>query len=150
MTMKHVLNAGLIASIALLTGCASGPTLNDLQAKLPSLSSEQGRVYFYRKAFGGFGAAIQENIMIDQKAVGKCAPNGVFFTDLPPGDYEATITHEVQRTLTFTLAKGEQKYVRCYLVPTILTTGHLIIELVDPAEALKEIGDLAYTGPKLD
>lgn len=148
--MKYVLNAGLIASIALLAGCASGPTLNDLQAKLPSLSSEQGRVYFYRKSFAGFGAAIQENIIIDQKAVGKCAPNGVFFLDLPPGDYKATITHEVERTVSFTLAKGEQKYVRCYGVPTFLTTGHLILELVDPAEGAKEIRDLAYIGPKLD
>lgn len=133
-----------------LVGCASGPTLGDLKEKLPRLTPGQGRVYFYRNPLLGFGSAIQAEIKLNGKGVGKCQPNGVFFIDLPPGDYHVSVATEVKRTLNFTLEKGEEKFVRCYLKPTFVTTGHLIVELVDPSEARGEIRGLAYTGRKLE
>jgi hypothetical protein len=138
-----------VAGLALV-GCASGPKLGDLQAQLPRLSANQGRVYFYRNPLLGFGSAVQSDIQLNEQKIGNCRPNGVFFVDLAPGDYHVSVTNEVERTLNFTLEKGEEKFVRCYLSPTFVSTGHMIVELVDPTEARAEIRDLAYIGRKLD
>jgi hypothetical protein len=151
--MKHFPKALTVLFLAAgfaLVGCASGPKLGDLREKIPRLMPDQGRVYFYRNAFLGFGSAIQSDIKLNGKGVGKCEANGVFFVDLPPGDYHVSVASEVERTLNFTLGKGEEKFVRCYLKPTFVSTGHLIVELVDPTEAGDEIRELAYTGRELD
>jgi hypothetical protein len=141
----------LLLAIGLaLVGCASGPKLGDLEAKIPRLTPDQGRVYFYRNALLGFGSATQSDIKLNGRVIGKCQPNGVFFLDLAPGNYHVSVESEVERTLNFTLGKGEEKFVRCYLKPTFVSMGHMIVELVDPAEARGEIRDLAYTGRKLD
>jgi hypothetical protein len=148
--MKRFSGALLLAIGVVLVGCASGPKLGDLQTKLPLLSSDQGRVYFYRNPLLGFGSAIQSDIDLNGQKIGTCRPNGVFFVDLQPGDYHVSVTNEVERTLNFTLGKGEEKFVRCYLAPTFISTGHMIVELVGPTEGREQIRDLAYTGQKLD
>jgi len=140
--MKRVIGL-LLASGILLVGCASGPKLSETQSKLPSLPEDQGRIYFYRTSI--MGMAIQPGIALNGKTVGSCAPNGVFFVDVPPGNYEASITTEVERKLNFTVDKGEEKFVRCYISMGFFV-GHGIVELVDPTTGRDETRDLAFTG----
>jgi uncharacterized lipoprotein YajG len=141
--MKHFATGLLLASALFLAGCASGPKLSEMQNKIPSLSPDQGRIYFYRTSI--VGMAVQPGIDLNGKTVGTCAPNGVFFADVTPGNYEASITTEVERKLTFTVEKGEEKFVRCYISMGFFV-GHGIVELVDPTEGRSDIRDLAYTG----
>jgi hypothetical protein len=150
MHFTKVVTVLFLAAGLALVGCASGPKLGDLKEKIPRLTPDRGRVYFYRNALLGFGSAIQSDIKLNGENVGKCEANGVFFIDLPPGDYHVSVASEVERTLNFALEKGEEKFVRCYLKPNFVTTGHLIVELVDPTEARDEMRELAYTGRKLD
>ena len=134
-----------IAIFALvLSGCASGPKLSE--SSVPTMAPDQGRIYFYRSQ-KLIGAAIQPSIMLGAQKVGDCEPGGVFFKDVPSGDYQASVSTEVTNKLTFSVAAGETKYVRCY-VSIGFVVGHGNLELVSPIEAQGEMTDLSYTGGK--
>jgi Protein of unknown function (DUF2846) len=133
----------LFVATIFLAGCATGPKFSDVQGGLPKLPASEGRVYFYRTSILGF--AVQPGIYLNGKEVGDCAPNGVFFKDLPPGDYEARVSTEVERKVTFEVDKGEEKFIRCR-IGMGLFVGHGILELIDPAKARKDIAGLSYVG----
>jgi len=127
-----------------LAACATGPKLSETQ--VAAVPPEQGRVYFYRTML--LGAAIQPLITLNSENVGNCQPGGVFYKDVRPGDYQATVSTEVEHRLTFTIARGEVKYVRCYL-SIGLVVGQAHLELVSPQEAQGEISRLSLTGVKV-
>jgi hypothetical protein len=77
--------------------------------------------------------------------VGKAEPNGVFFVDRDPGNMEVVTGSEVEKKLTFTIGPGETRYVKASVGLGVLIY-RIIPELVDEAEARKEIADLAFTG----
>jgi hypothetical protein len=142
--MKNRLRSGiLIAAALLLSACASGPKFAEVQGNLSVLPEGQGRIYFYRTQV--FGAAMQPSIILNQGKVGSCEPGGVFFVDVEPGKYEASVETEVERRLTLVLGPGEEKYVRCYISFGIIV-GRGNLELVGPAEAKEDIQDLSFTG----
>lgn len=134
-----------ILSLAIvLTGCASGVKHKDMAASIPAVKADQGRVYFFRSA-SMFGAAIQPNIMLDGKVVGESKPGGFFYIDTAAGNHEVSTSTEVEKKLTFTLDKGEVKYVKTS--PSLgLMVGRVIPELVSPREAEKELADLSFIG----
>jgi hypothetical protein len=131
------------ASCIILAGCASGPKLADAQSDLPKLPEDRGRIYFYRAST--LGLAVQPGIYLNGQRVGDCEPKGVFVRDVPPGDYEAATTTEVERKVSFTVAAAEEKFVRCRISMGVVV-GHGILELMDPAKARREIENLSYTG----
>jgi hypothetical protein len=88
---------------------------------------------------------VQPSIILNQENVGSCEPGGVFFADVAPGKYEASVETEVERRLTLVLGPSEEKYVRCYISMGVFV-GHANLELVNPAEAKADIQDLSYTG----
>ena len=133
--------AAVILSCLAASGCASGPKLSEVQGSIPRPAEGQARVYFYRIAV--LGAAVQPVIRVNDHTVGACTPQGVFYKDLAPGSYEATVATEVERRLTFTLDANEEKYVRCYISMGFFI-GHGNLELVDPAEARGEMKDLSF------
>ncbi|TCS36794.1 uncharacterized protein DUF2846 [Paucimonas lemoignei] len=135
----------LVLSLAVvLTGCASGVKHKDMQASIPALKADQGRIYFYRSA-SMLGAALQPDINLDGKVVGESKPGGFFFVDTNVGNHEVATSTEVEKKLTFTLDKGEVKYVKTS--PSFgVMVGRIVPELVNAAEAQNEISDLSYTG----
>jgi len=136
-----ILQACVLLSLGgLLAACAGGPKLSE--SNVPSIPQDQGRIYFYRTQV--IGVAVQPSIRLNGNKVGDCQPNGVFFKDVAPGDYEATVTTEVEHKLTFTIAKSEEKYVRCYITFGLFV-GHAVLELVDPEEARGKIAGLSLT-----
>jgi hypothetical protein len=141
--MKFYLLGGLLAICAVLGGCASGPKLNSVQDTIPKLPDDRGRVYFYRTQVLGF--AIQPSINLNGQKVGSCVPNGVSIADMAPGSYVATAATEVEHKVSFSLDKGEEKFIRCE-ISMGLFVGHANLELVDPATGRGEIQDLSFTG----
>jgi hypothetical protein len=135
----------LVLSLAVvLTGCASGIKHKDMQASIPALQADKGRIYFYRNA-SMLGAALQPNILLDGKVVGESRPGGFFFVDSSAGNHEVSASTEVEKKLTFTLDKGEVKYVKTS--PSFgVMVGRIVPELVTAAEAEKELADLSFTG----
>lgn len=132
------------AFVLLLSACASGPKMADVQSSIPTLKTNEGRVYFYR-AGSMLGAAIQPNISLNGKVVGESVPGGFFFVDQPTGPMEVVVATEVEKKLTFVLEAGQTRYVRTTIGFGLLA-GRVYPELVDNATAEKEIAETAYTG----
>src|SRR5713226_410680 len=129
----------------MLVGCAAeGVRHADMKTSMPALRPSDGRIYFYR-VDSIVGAAIQPDIRLNGEVVGESIPGGFFFVDRRPGKYEAHASTEVERSVVFTLAAGETKYIR---TPTTfgLLVGHLAFDLMSRSEAEAELPSLRYTG----
>ena len=135
----------LVTAAIVLTGCAaSGPKMTEMASSIPVLKSDQGRVFFYRKA-SIVGAALQPSINFDGRVVGDSKPGGFFYVDAAVGSHEAMTTTEVSNKVSFVLAAGEVKYVRTS--PSLgLMVGHVTPTLVGADEAKAELTTLSYTG----
>lgn len=134
-----------IGAFIVLAGCApKGLKHAEMQAAMPALKAQEGRIYFYRKATLG-GTAIRPAIQLNGITVGSSIPGGFFFVDREAGNYEAHTSTEVERKLTFTLASGETKYIRTFPSFGVLV-GRINFELVNAPEAEAELTPLKYTG----
>lgn len=111
---------------------------------MPKLSSDQGRVYFYRvDAFTGGGMSAP--LKLDGVVVGDSLPGGYFFVDAAAGEHEASATTRVTRKLNFVLEPGETKYVRTR-AQFEEKVGRIVPELVSAEEARRELPSLHFTG----
>ena len=143
--MKIFPSVALIVLAAALTGCAAtGPSHKEIASKIQAVNAEQGRVYFYRNS-SMLGAALTPDIKFDGVVVGESKQGGFFYVDTKPGSHEAITSTEVANKLSFVVAKGETKYVRTKVSMGLLA-GHVIPELVNADEAMKEVSELSYTG----
>ena len=143
----NLLKPLLLASIVVLAGCASGVKHKDMAASITTIPVDQGRLYFWRSS-SMLGAAIQPGIMLDGKRVGESKPGGFFYVDAPAGNHEVMMTTEVEKKLTFTLDKGETKYVKS-AVGLGLIVYRIYPELAGKEESLKELSELAYIGDQV-
>lgn len=135
----------LIVSLVVgLVGCASGVKHKDMAASIPALKADQGRVYFFRSA-SMVGAAVQPDIKLDGAVVGESKPGGFFFVDSAVGNHVVSTSTEAENKLTFTLDKGEIKYIQTTISFGFMV-GRVIPTLVSAADAQKELPDLSYTG----
>jgi hypothetical protein len=114
-----------------------------MQSSLPALTSDNGRIFVYRSTV--LGAAIQPSVKINGDVVGSAVPQGFFYVDRPPGDYEITTITEVTRTLSLHLDAGQTRYVRLGISMGFFV-GHVYPELVDDAVGAAEIQELHYIG----
>ena len=132
-----------VALAVLVGGCASGPRFDEVQASLPSVPQDQGRIFFYRT--GAVGAAVQPEVRLNGSPVGKAAPRGFFFVDRVPGHYEVRVATEVEKSVSFQLEPGQRRYVR--LDTQIgLVVGRVVPRLVDEAQASQEIQETKLAG----
>jgi hypothetical protein len=133
-----------VLALALLSACASGPKFGEVEKTFPQVAAGQGRIWFYRSGIM-WGAGIQPSVNLNGVQVGDSVPGGFFYVDRPAGNYEVLLSTEVDRKLTFTLEPLQERYIR-------MTVGlgaiiyRVYPELIDPAEARKEIVELSYTG----
>jgi len=134
--------------IGVLAGCtAEGPLHKEVAASIPTVPAGKGRVYFYRPNTL-FGAAITSDITLNGRVIGKSERGGFFFVDEPPGNCKASVSTEVEREVTFTLAAGETKYIKSTLSIGVMV-HRVNLELVSPGDANNEISELHYTGQPL-
>jgi len=135
MTLRSLGTAVMVAM--LVTGCATGPSMSALKTPLPAMDQGKGRVYFYRT--GIIGGAYQPEVTLNGGVVGKATPRGVYFKDVPPGNYTVTTSMTSQK-VNFVLAAGQKQYIR-----TSYSFGFNIYpELVEESVGEKEIQDLSY------
>jgi Protein of unknown function (DUF2846) len=144
MTIRALAVTGILA-LTLLSACAtSGPKFSDMTAEMSATSKPGvGRIYFYRTSV--LGAAVQPEVRLNGQAVGHAIPQGFFFVDCPPGNYEVSTSTEVERKLTFTMEADQTRYVRLNISMGFLV-GHVYGELVDEAKGRSEITATRYTG----
>lgn len=133
----------LIAAVAVLAGCATGPKYAQVRNTLPALNPEHGRVFIYRAT--AFGAAVQPDVKLNDEKVGTAKPKGFFYVDRPAGNYRISTSTEVKRTLSLTLDKAQTRYVRLNMAWGFFV-GHCYPELVEPDVGEKEIQKCSYIG----
>ena len=141
--LKHC--GWLIAVVAVLSGCATGPKYAQVRNTIPALNPEQGRVFIYRAT--AFGAAVQPAVKLNDEKVGTAKPKGFFYVDRPAGNYQISTSTEVKRTLSLTLDKAQTRYVRLNMAWGFFV-GHCYPELVEPEVGEKEIQKCSHIGEK--
>jgi hypothetical protein len=139
--MRSVHTAAL-AALLLLAGCASGPVYKDVSGSFTAVPSGSGRIFFYRVSTLGF--AVQPDVKLNGDKVGSAVPQGFFYVDRPPGDYEVTTTTELKKALTFHLDAGQTRYVR-FGISMGFFAGHVYPELIDERIAQAELGTTKST-----
>ncbi len=126
-----------------LVGCATGPNFTETKSKMPALKAGEGRIFVYRD--GIFGAAVKPRVMLNGTEVGVSAAKGFFYVDRPAGSYKISSSTEVERSVSFELSGGEQKYISSSISLGVLV-GRLNFELVSQAVGEAALSSLAYTG----
>ncbi len=134
-----------IGFAALFAGCASGPKYAQVRDTIPALSPEQGRILIYRVT--SFGAAVQPAVTLNGDKIGSAKPQGFFYVDRPPGNYQITTSTEVKRTLSLTLDKAQTRHVRLNMSWGFFV-GHCYPELVEPDQGEKELQKCSFIGAK--
>ena len=137
----------LITALLVLCSCASGVPFTQLNPSIAPEAPETGRIFFYRVTT--LGAALQPDIVLNGKTIGKSIAQGFFFLDCPPGEYEVMTSTEVKRKASFVLDEGQTRYIRFKVSPGFFV-GHVYGELVDPQEAMPEIQKCKYVEKKKD
>jgi hypothetical protein len=133
------------ALVICMIGCASGTKFTEFQSSITPLTEDMGRIYFYRTAV--VGAAVQPDVVLNGEKVGKAVPQGFWYLDRAPGEYQVVTTTETKRTLSFTLEPGQTRYVRLDIsLGVVLGQVHGV--LVDEEKALKELEKCKYIAPK--
>lgn len=135
----------LLAALFVLCSCAAGVPYTQLNPSVTPEAPDTGRVFFYRPSF--VGAAVQPEIVMNGKTVGKAISEGFFFLDCPPGEYEVATTTEVTRKISFVLDKGQTRYIR-FNINMGFFVGHVYGELIDAEEAMPEIQKCKYIEDK--
>ncbi len=142
--IRRISTAIMLMAALVVAGCATGPKFSTIQQTLPTLTQDEGRIYFYRSS-SPFGAALQPEIRLNGDVVGNSVPGGVFFRDVKPGNYVVATSTEVERRLSFTLAAGQTRYVKT-TIGIGFFVGRVVPELVDPEVGSMAIQGLSYTG----
>lgn len=143
--MNYFNRIALMLVAIILTGCAaSGAKYTEISTSLTKIEKGKGRIYFYRKD-GSWGAGVQPNIKLNGVVVGESKPGGFFFIDQKAGEYSASTKTEVEKSVNFSLAAGEKKYIQ-----TSIGFGFLVWrvtpQLVEKELAENELQSLRYTG----
>jgi hypothetical protein len=141
--MKRLISiSAMVLLVMVLTACASGPKFTEIKPEMIARNPDMGRIFFYRPSV--LGAALYPDVMLNGERVGETKAQGFFFVDRPAGEYVAVTSTEVERKVSFTLDKGQTRFIR-FKVSMGFFAGHVYGEIVDEAEAKEEIVDCKYT-----
>src|SRR5512146_1042359 len=110
----------LIATIALLTGCAAtvpmAPKEQSSGSKMfRSPPANMAGVYIYREN-SAFGKALTKTISIDGVAIGESAPGVFFHKEVKPGEHTVATQDEFgENTLKLNAETGKNYFFRQYM-----------------------------------
>jgi len=134
----------LLALVMGLAACATtGPKFTEMNVERVAKDAGQGRIFIYRPS--AFGAAIQPDVLLNNERIGEAKSWGFFYVDRPPGEYVMVTSTEVTRKCSFTLEKGQTRYIRLSISLGFFV-GHVYGELVDESVGQEEIAKCRYIG----
>jgi hypothetical protein len=134
----------LILTVCGIASCATtGVKFSEMNVAKASQDPGQGRIFIYRPS--SLGAAIRPDILLNNEKVGEAISWGFFYVDRPPGEYTVVTSTEVTRKCSFTLDKGQTRYIRM-AVSMGFFAGHVYGELVDEAVGIEELKGCRYIG----
>ena len=142
MSSIYKLFSGIIPLI-LLVACATTYEVHEgsmsiqrgSNSPLPELSSEQGRIWFYRNAPRTTPGYWRE-ILLNNKIVAEANPDRVYFVDVQPGTYEVAID---DNEVTITVEKQQHVFIKTE-VSIGTWSNQFYPTLVDPNTGKNDLG----------
>lgn len=138
----------------LAAGCASQPSYQKIQAELPALSGDAGRIYIYTPIRDTFLDFVPE-VLVNGKSVGMSRSGTFLVLDRPPGEYTIEAAQEASFAAfgnqkasvpaRISLKKGETAYVRLHMLSNELFAQVKSIP-EDAAAGQLELRTLSYQG----
>ncbi len=89
------------------------------------------------------GVLIKPKVIINNQKTGKAVRKKVWWVDLPPGNYELSLSTEVKRKINFLAEAGRVVFVRTR-PQTGVAVARLTPEIVDRAEAEPDLIKLGF------
>ncbi len=116
----------LIATLAVLTGCASvplAPKEQDAASKtFKAPSANMAGVYIYRNSFAG--KALKKTLTIDSVAIGKTSNAVYFHKEVTPGEHTLSTESEFgDNVLKFTAEAGKNHFFQQYIKMGVFVGG---------------------------
>ncbi len=143
---KLSLHTFLVAAAVLLAACTRDMNYMEMKALMPAPPADKGRIYFYRET-AWFGDLVTPDILLNNDYVGISNPGSFFYVDRAPGEYRAICGMGDQNATGFTLAAGQEVYVRTALAGGIVA-ARMATETVGQNAALPAIHSLKYAAVK--
>ncbi len=140
--MPRTVRLIVLAAAFLLDACASNLSYSEMQALMPPQAADKGRIYFYRET-AWLGNLITPDVVLNDKVVGRSNPGAFFFVDREPGDYQVYCGMGEHSGASFTLAAGQEVYVRTASDGGVVKAT-MLTELVRAPVAIPEIHTLKY------
>jgi len=139
--------AVLLGLAVALAACArsESPQATLALEQVPAPAAGSGRIYFYRTDVPLL-VAVEPDIIVNGRKVGKAAFERVFYRDAKPGRYEVFLTSDEDSPVYFNLAAGETRYVKA-VIDVGVTGTRLRPELVEETEARAAIAKQEVTAP---
>ncbi len=145
--LRMLRNLSIVATGLLLGACANHLSYSEMQALMPPQPADKGRIYFYRES-AFIGNLITPDIVVNGKMVGVSNPGTFFYIDRDPGDYEVVCGMGIMNQTGFTLAAGQDVYVRTTVGSGSIVKSTMVTEVVDLPVAIPAIHDLKYAAAK--
>ncbi len=140
--------------LLLAAGCASQPSYQKIQAELPALSADEGRIYIYTPIRDFFMNFVPE-VLVSGESVGLSRSGTFLVVDRPPGadtidaaeaaSFSAFGNQKASEAARISLKAGETVYVRLHVV-----NGEFFVQVKsipeDAAAGQLELSTLSYQG----
>lgn len=132
--MKLLTRLLLLTLALFLAACSSLPKAGveqDSTAKSFSPAADKGTLYIYRNE--RFGGAVEMDVLVNNKPLGKTGPKSYFALTVPPGQYTIVSKSENDATLSVDVEAGKNYFVWQEVKMGILYARSLL-QLVDDAK----------------
>jgi hypothetical protein len=145
--LKLSLKTAFLAAVLLLGACASRDmNYVEMNALMPAAPADKGRIYFYRES-AWLGNLVTPDVVLGREIVGMSNPGAFFYVDRAPGEYTVFCGMGDQHSASFSLAAGEEVYVRTSVASGVLA-AHMNTEVVGSSEAIPALRHLSYVAIK--
>ena len=132
--------------LLLAVGCATGPKYAEVKMDIPELKAGEGRLFVYREKRWA-GCAIQPEIKLNERIIGKSIAGGFIYVDRPKGLYKLACGLGF---ISLFINPGESTYVE--MIPLAGPSGgglfNITSRLVDPDYGRSMVQKLRYEGGK--
>jgi hypothetical protein len=143
---RFSLHAFLATAVLLLAACSRDMNYVEMRALMPAPPANTGRIYFYRE-FAWLGNVVTPDILLNDESVGLSNPGSFFYVDRAPGDYRAICGEGPDHAVNFSVAAGQEVYVRTRVAGGILK-AEMETVVVNSNAAIPAMRDLKYAALK--
>ena len=116
------------------------------------MPADRARIYFYR-AYEPDKSVAGPDITPSGKVAGVSEPGGVFYRDVPPGEYRVAASHDpfyADEDKTLSLAAGSTAFVKIESIRGYDSGNHtydpdtFVVAVVDPTDGQRDIASKRY------